>query len=371
MCYLYDLFAVRPMNIVIITNYWINSKGGGIKTYLTNLVDEFKRRESIDPAVIFKYGYDTENHHIQGNKLIFSIKTFFVLSKIKPDVILSQGPWYCLFGGYMYKQIHPVKLIHTFHTEPDQKLPFLGKIFVHHLLRNCDFVTFVSKDLQNKIERIYGLSINNKVTTYAGVSSKKVSESEINEFCERFNISKNSVVLLAQGFTSNFFKAEGAKVLIRSLKKLKVSFPTIVLILTGDGLYSNVLKMYVENENMGESVVFTGNIENPYVPLEFCDIYTHISLKEGLPMALLEAMSMGKPIIATSAGGIPEAIKNGVNGILVELDPDLIAENVDYILRNKSFAIKLGLNAKKCAESIFTWELSAEKFIELIQCQGR
>ncbi|PKP51132.1 MAG: hypothetical protein CVT90_03115, partial [Candidatus Altiarchaeales archaeon HGW-Altiarchaeales-3] len=145
------------MVIVIITHYWKNSPGGGIKMYTRNLVDELKKRDNIKVKVIFKEGKDLENAKVGGSKFLFPIKTFFVLRKFKPRVIHSQGTWYCLLPGYIYKKIFGGKLIHTFHTVPDKKLPFLGKIFIQTLLEYCDCVTFVSKGLKNKSKYVYAL----------------------------------------------------------------------------------------------------------------------------------------------------------------------------------------------------------------------
>jgi L-malate glycosyltransferase len=76
-------------------------------------------------------------------------------------------------------------------------------------------------------------------------------------------------------------------------------------------------------------------------------------------------MSMEKPIVATPVGGIPEAIEDGKDGILVEPNAEKIAEKVVYLLKNKNKAKELARNARKVAEERFTWEKSANKFIEL------
>ncbi len=137
------------------------------------------------------------------------------------------------------------------------------------------------------------------------------------------------------------------------------------MILTREGEYSNELKKFVKSEGVQDNVIFTGDVDNPFVPLVICDIYTHISLGEGLPIALLEAMSMGKPIIATKVGGIPEVIENGKNGILVDTDVDEITEKIEYLLENKVFRKRLAKNAKKTVEENFTWDNSVDKFIKI------
>lgn len=356
------------MKISLITNYWINSDGGGVKTYLINLVDEFKKNGSVNVDVIFREGADNENYHIPGNKLLFSMRSFYILNRKKPNVIYSQGVWYCLLGAVLYRILHPkTKLIHTFHTEPTNKLSMFRKIFIQFLLNRCDYVTFVSKNLKEKNEKVLGLKFKKTEITYAGVNSpKEITDIETSDFYNRFNIKEGSIILLAHGLTSLKYKAEGAKLLIKSIKIVIQKYPNVVLILTKEGPFSNQLKIFSKSEGVYENVVFTGNLENPNVPLKICNLYTHTPLVEGgVSLAILEAMAMGKPILATAVGGIPEAIEDGINGLLVESDDVKIAEKIEYMLDNRDIAIKLGNNAKVTVNKKFTWEEAASRFIKL------
>ena len=195
------------------------------------------------------------------------------------------------------------------------------------------------------------------------MNSRVVSQEEIDEFCNKFGIVNGNFVLLAQGFTAIELKAEGAKILIKALKNLLDRYPNIVLILTREGRFSNILKKVAVDENVSDHVIFTGNLENPFVPLAICDIYTHITLAEGgLSLALLEAMILGKPILTTKIGGIPEAITDGVNGILIEPCEEQIIDNIECLIKNRKLAKKLGDNAKETVINNFTWEKTANVF---------
>jgi glycosyltransferase involved in cell wall biosynthesis len=361
------LLGVVIVKTVIITHYWKNSDGGGMKTYLTNIVDELKKNKNLDVKVIYKEGKDPENYSIKGDGLFFSIRSFLALGKIKPDAIYSQGTWYCLLAGYMYKSVHNVLLVHTFHTEPTEKLHFLGKIFFQTIINKCEYTTFVSEELQRKNEQILKLKFNRSLITYGGVNlPNDVHREEIEDFYNAYKIKKNSIILLATGLTALSYKAEGAKLLIKAVHRLKNKYPNILLILMREGNYSNQLKKLVEEEKLQNNVLFTGTVDNPQIPLAICNIYTHTPLGEGgVSLAILEAMAMGKPIIATSVGGIPEAIKDGVNGILVEPNENKIAEQIDYLISNKEIAQKLGKEAKKSAIERFTWKKTADKYIDL------
>jgi glycosyltransferase involved in cell wall biosynthesis len=116
---------------------------------------------------------------------------------------------------------------------------------------------------------------------------------------------------------------------------------------------------------MTGQVRFTGDLEEPYVAVQVCDLLTHITYGDGLPLSILEAMSMGKPVIASSVGGIPEIIEDGKNGILVTNEPSNIAEAIDRLLRDRALAAELGRRGKETVESKNRWETTARTFIAL------
>ncbi|MDD5141900.1 glycosyltransferase family 4 protein [Methanoregula sp.] len=358
------------MKVALITNYWKNSDGGGIKTFLVNFVQTLKD-VGTDVSVVFRDGYDPEQFNGGRNKIAFSFNCFWYLWKIKPDVIHTQETWYCLLPGVIYKKIFGCKLIHTFHTEPDKSLQLFAKTFFQILLNTCDCVTFVSMRLQERIIEVDRLSFQNTAITYAGVPAITVSDYQVKEFKKQFGISDDSIILAAIGMTALSYKAEGLKVLLRAIQLLKESHPDIVLIVTREGKYSDDVKAFAHEIGLERHVIFTGNIENPFIPLKMSKMYTHITLGDGLPIALLEAMSMGKPIIATPIAGIPEAIESGTNGFLVEPNPEKIAEKIDFLLQNPETCEKISQNAHYTAKNKFSWENATKRFILLYHGECR
>lgn len=353
------------MTIVVITNYWRNSDGGGLKKYITNLVEELEKH-GLDIHVIYRLGLDKTRKKGNEKKLIFSINTFFYLKKKRPNIIQSFGGWYCLLPAVIYKKFYPCRIIGAFHTEPEKKLPLAGKLLMQSLINECDCVTFGSKKLVQKMEEIEGLKFKHIEITPAGIRSFYVPEKKIHEFKNQFRVKANAIVLLGLGLTALKHKAEGAKLLIKAISIVQMKYPTILLILTREGKYTNELKQYAKSQGISEKIVFTGDIEDPNVALSIAHVYVHTPLGEGgVPQSLLEAMIMGKPIIATSVGGIPEAIENGVNGLLVEPDFNKIAESIELLLGNVDLAKNLGYNAKIKAMKNFSWEALAEKFIKI------
>lgn len=356
------------MKVAIISDYWKNSQGGGIKNYLTNLVLHLTSKD-VEVNILFRDGHDPENFKIEGSIFSFIIRSILILRKIRPEVIHTHETWYCLMAGCIFKKFHHVKLVHTFHTEPSHEISNFGKFIFRNLIKECDYVSFVSRDLIQKINISKGIKCTDPVVTYAGVETQNtdsISQTEIEKFYKLHKIKDGSTILLALGLTANKLKAEGAKLLIRSIGKLKIIYPNILLILTRNAKYTEELRILAKKEDVLDNVIFAGDVDSPLIPLKICDIYTHTPMGEGgVSLALLEAMAMGKPIVATSVGGIVEAINDGVNGVLADANEESIIQKIDYLLKNKDFAAKIGYQARRSAEEEFTWEKTADKFIRL------
>jgi glycosyltransferase involved in cell wall biosynthesis len=352
------------MKVALICNYWKNSNGGGIKTYVVNLAEALKNK-GIDINVLFREGKDPEQFYGGRNKIGFSFACYQHLKKIHPEVIHSHGAWYCLLPGVIYKKLRRCTLVFSFHSAPEKKWSLPVRIIFQILLNNCDCVTFVSKGLKEKIVEIHHLSLVKTAITYGGARASDVSENEVAIFRRQFGIDDDAIVLLAQGMTAHILKASGLKLLIQTIGLLCAEYPNILLIATREAKCSEEVKAFTREIGMEDRVIFTGNLENPYVPLKFCNLYTQITMGEGLGLALLEAMAMGRPIIATSVGGIPEAITDGLNGLLVTPEVHAIAQKIDSLLRNPEYGQELGRQAQRTVEERFTWELTAERFIDV------
>lgn len=353
---------MNKITVLVITHYWKNSLGGGVRVYTENLVNEFKKL-GLSVNIIFEEGYDPENVQISKNNLLPSLFSIFKNKKI-PDFIFSSAHWHCLVIGIMLKTIFKRKLFCIFHTTPDS-YPKLFNIFWTLLINQCDEIIFVSKQLKDSYCNLYKLKENKLNVIYPGVNIRNIKQEDVSFFIQNFKIKTNSIILLAQGFTSHINKLYGLKLLISSLNYLKNYYPNILLIATGKGRYNDEIYEFINKENLKDKVILTGYIENPFIPLHLCDIYTHITYNEGgFSLAILEAMSIGKPIIATNVGGIPEIICNGYNGLLVSPDINEITEKISYLIDNNAKAKIMGKNAKITSNN-YTWEKTAVQIINL------
>jgi glycosyltransferase involved in cell wall biosynthesis len=119
-----------------------------------------------------------------------------------------------------------------------------------------------------------------------------------------------------------------------------------------------------EVNDVPKNVFMLGNIVGAGRYCRYADVFMLPSNYEGLPIVIIEAMSYGKPIVASHVGGIGEIVRDGINGFTVENDSNIIANKIRIILEDESLANKLGENSLK----IYNEELTVEKMVNKYMC---
>lgn len=120
-----------------------------------------------------------------------------------------------------------------------------------------------------------------------------------------------------------------------------------------------------EVESHPDNVYFLGNI--PYAGMynSVADLFILPSNYEGLPMVILEAMSFGKPVVASNVGGISEIVEDDVNGYVVENKPEAFAEKISYILENKEVYQLFSKNSLERFERDLTVDKMVESYMKI------
>ena len=125
------------------------------------------------------------------------------------------------------------------------------------------------------------------------------------------------------------------------------------LIILGDGVLRSALKKEITDFGLDEIIEIKGFVPHGEVINYLNTSYVLIlpSFSEGRGKVLIEAMAAAKPVIATCVGGIPEIVKDGINGLLVRPnDPSALAEALHKLLKDESLSIKLGEEGRRRAE---------------------
>jgi len=147
------------------------------------------------------------------------------------------------------------------------------------------------------------------------------------------------------GFAGYFYPEKNLETLIDAANLIFSLTQTrekkIIFVLIGAGPLENSLKLKVKSLKLENKILFLGAMPESYKYLKAFDIFVFPSKKEGLPYAILEAMSAGVLIVASNVGGIPEMIEDKKNGFLIKpTDREALAENILQILENQELAQK-------------------------------
>jgi len=124
----------------------------------------------------------------------------------------------------------------------------------------------------------------------------------------------------------------------------------VTFLLIGDGHLMTELISYASALGIKNKVIFAGWKSDIPQLINTFDIFALPSLNEGMGRVLVEAMAMGKPIVASDIGGIPDLVKDGANGILfTPRDVDAMAEAIIKLLLDRELRRKMGNEGKKLA----------------------
>ena len=160
---------------------------------------------------------------------------------------------------------------------------------------------------------------------------------------------------IALGTIASLTAKKGHEFLLRAVAQLRERGVSCTLVLAGDGRERPRLEALTERLGLTGHVHFLGTVPHAADVLAAIDLFVLPSLVEGLPLALLEAMLVGTPVVATSVGGVPEVVKSGVNGVLVQpANETELADAIAMLADSPELRARLGASARATIERGFT-----------------
>ena len=247
---------------------------------------------------------------------IFSNTLQKEINIFNPDII------HCQFG------YESAKLLHNYTTNKPIIINFRGygasyklknKMYVNWLNKILQhkniFPIFVSKSLNDNLFKNRIIPKNNGIILYTGIDLDKFKRTI-------YDINEKTIFLQV----SNFSNKKGQKITIEAFKKALLDNPKLnaKLIFIGDGENFDVCKKLVSDLKLNDKIKFLGKLNHKEIinQMNQASVFVHHSKtapngdQEGIPNAILEAMSMELPILSTYHSGIPEAVEHKVNGLL-------------------------------------------------------
>ncbi len=291
----------------------------------------------------------SSKNNIQILFQIFKLKKFIKNNNIQ--IIHCHLPWTGIVGRIVGK-ISNIPVIYSEHNKQERYhfvTRFLNKITynLHHL------AIAVSEDVKSSINKIINPTSKVEVI-YNGVNTDSFSRNIDARISlrKKMNISASTIVI---GNICVFRKQKQLDKWVDLFEKINIKKPDSIGLLVGAGILFNEIEAYIKSKKLQDKILLLGLQTDVKLYLNIIDVFISTSEFEGLPIALLEAMSMQCAVAVTNAGGVKEVIENTVNGFMVDVKRvDLLEDLVIKLVDDEELRKYVGTNARHTVEQKFS-----------------
>jgi glycosyltransferase involved in cell wall biosynthesis len=277
------------------------------------------------------------------------------LENLRLDLVHSQHPFPVGRMGVSLARRLGLPSVYTFHTQYEQYAHYipLPEALVRRLARGivnrhaerCDLVicpTPTSRDLLLS----YGVRRPVEIVPNA-ISLEQFEQAQAGDVRARLGVAGDEHLLI---YCGRLAREKNLPFMLHALKGLLVEH-RIRLVVLGEGAERDSLIRLAGSLGLGDRVLFPGKIPYGDVPRYYAasTLCVMTSVSEVLPLALLEAMASGLPVVALDAPGFSDTVTPGVNGLLTAHAPEAFAEGVRVLLADESGRRAMGLRAREVA----------------------
>jgi len=293
-----------------------------------------------------------------------------LVKRFKPDVIHAHSATAPGFIGLLLKNKYGLPLICSLRGSDINTYPHYGKFSMYltrKVIAEADRLISVStalKDAANLIEQ----PKKEIEVIYNGCDSDMFAfkKGDRDRVRDSLGIHRKDKVVI---FVGSISRSKGIFELIKAYEKVCAGTPGLHLFLVGNGpeeYFPGFENMHTARGRIHQ----LGHLPQPDIAryLNAADIFVLPSHSEGVPNVILEAMACSLPVIATKVGGIPEIVKNGITGYLIEKgDPDALASAIGVLIRRNELAKNMGCEGRKIIENNFQWERNAKRVLKIYE----
>ncbi len=296
---------------------------------------------------------------------IFLFRFFSLIKQLQPDC-LHTVLWSANFLGRIAAWKYVLPLVQSLHNNQDQN-GFLRRLIDRFSPKVSGPVVAVSEGVGQSIALYTPWITNQRVCVIKnGIDSFEVQKQAALDHLSREDLGLSSDHFVI-GTVGRFEPVKNFSFLLTAFAVLYDKYRKERLVLVGQGSQEQFLRRRAYYLGIDEAVTFvTGQSAYKYYALFDCFVMT--SYKEGLSMALLEAMSMGLPCIVISSELQHDVLVNEKNGLLIAPgNPQFLADALDRLARDPELRIRLGNEAKKTIEQSFTIDSMVSGYTKIYQ----
>jgi phosphatidylinositol alpha-1,6-mannosyltransferase len=359
-------------------------RAGGIETFVHGLIERLPKgsvivytsqqgdTSSYDQNWLETYGVkvfrDRSKMLLPSPRVIWQVRK--LISKERPDNLVFGAAAPLALAGKLLSANRKVALTHG-HEVWWAKVPPFN--FLLRLIGNSvDHLTYLGEFTKSEISRALSKSAKSKLIQIApGIDTEHFKPVDSSKLRESLGIAKKEVIVSV----GRLVPRKGQDTLIKALPKILESNERAHLLLVGSGPYQRKLERLIAELKLQKHVTFTGRVQYHELSDYLCagDIFAmparsrFLGLEvEGLGIVYLEASSSGLPVLAGDSGGAPDAVVQGVTGLVVDgLDIAQVADGVIKLLSSDRKA--MGQAGRDFVVNNWDWSIWAKRFNDLLE----
>jgi len=294
-----------------------------------------------------------------------------IFDQIKPDIVHTHRYKENILGATAAKECnisHLVQTVHGIHEAlkgfKQLKMRFYMFLNIRLTRRHFSKIIAVSGDIENTLKLTY--EAEKIVTIHNAIDFSSVRPSrDASHLRKEFSIPDNHRII---GTSGRLVPIKGFDILLAAVRIILKDHPATSIVIAGDGPLKSELVDLSRDLGVFENVVFTGFRDDIYDIVNMFDIFVVSSFHEGIPMSVLEAMALSKPIVSTNVGGMIEIIEDGDSGLFADArDSGALAAQCGRLLDDLSLLERIGEGARERVSNEFSAEILTEKMFSLYQ----
>lgn len=361
----------------------IRSSGGvfGAEGVILNLAKELNRQNFINIVICInnfknphlelideckKMGIEAEAVFCQGRVDVKVIRNIRKLLRKYNINILHCHDYKANFFGFFASRGLNIKIIATNHlwTKATRSLRIYERID-GFILRFFDQVIAVSDSIKKDILKS-GVPEQKVITIYNGIDLGKFDLNCSSEYLrQEFNIPSDIQIVGTAGRLT--VEKSQSYLLDAAVEVLKI-LPKTIFLIVGDGPLKMELVQKTKSLGIEKNVIFTGLRKDMVNIYNLFDIFVSSSFREGIPLVILEALAMKKPVIATDVGGVAKLVIDNQTGILLQPgDLKSLASAIVTLLKDRDKAKSMGEKGRRLVESNFSAKVMANNYLKVYE----
>ncbi len=339
---------------------------GGVETLILEISRKLDRSRFQPYIFVFEKNGKLKNEYLhskivvcevdkkKGFDWLLPVKLSKMLKKHNIDIVHTHNPGNWLYGS-IAARLTGIPVVHTEHTTSDyynyhvkrwQAIESILAKFTHTITAVCENVK------KHMVEKSHISSSKIKVIYNAIDVDNFNVEINKSKLAQDLSLDKNCMII---GSIARFYKNKDHKTLLEAFSVALKRIPNLCLLLVGDGPLRLEIEKLADDLKIAKNVKFLGNRRDVPEILKIMDVFVLSSIREGLPIALLEAMASGVPVVVTNVDGNSEVVINNETGLTVRMGDSVgLANAILQMLEDNNKARRLACNGQDLIRKKFS-----------------